>query len=125
MHANGKDWKNLESPEKIAYANSLFEDAKQSRQIRDMEWYLNYSFLNGNHYVYYNTVNNTIERVPRRKGEVRIVVNKVKSMIRAVTNYATRFQPKWEILPSDLDEKTIKNAHRSSKFMDYLHRTLH
>ena len=125
MKIGDKDWCKLENSEQIAYSNELFEDSRQSRQNRDMEWYLNYSFLDGNHYVYYNTVNNTIERIPRRKGEVRIVVNKVKSMIRAVTNYATRFQPKWEVLPGDLDEETVKNAHRASKVMDFLHRTLH
>jgi len=120
-----KLWKNLSDKEKISYCEKLFNDAKESRQRRDFEWYMNYMFLEGHHYAYFNTVTNALERPPRRRGEVRLVVNKVRSSIRAIQNYATRFQPKWEIIPGDTDEETIVNARRAGKFLDYLYRKLH
>ena len=45
-------------------------------------------------------------------------------MIRAIQNYSTRFQPKWEIVPGDLDKETIINARRAGKAMDYIDRHL-
>jgi len=125
MKVNNKLWKNLDDAEKISYCDALFEDAKKARQKHDVEVYLNSQFVDGNHYVYYNTTTNSLERLPRKRGEVRAVVNKTRSMIRAVQNYSTRFQPKWEVVPGDTDRETIKNARRSGKMLDYLDRHLH
>jgi len=105
-----KLWKNASDEEKISYCDGLFEDSKGAVQKSHFEWYMNYQFLEGNHYVSYNSVTNSLETPPRKTGEVRIVVNKVKSGVRAIKNYATRTEPKWETMPGDLDEKTILNA---------------
>jgi len=120
-----KLWKNLEDDEKIAHCEKLFEEAKGARQRYDLEWYMNYMFLDGNHYTYYNTTTNTIEQKPRRKSEVRLVINKIRSSIRAIQNYSTRFNPKWEVMPGDEDKETLTNARRSGKLLDYIYRTLH
>lgn len=125
MKINNKKWESCENEEKISYANELFNDAKVAREKREVEWYLNYRFLEGDHYVYYNTVTNSLERLPKKRGEVRVVVNKIKAMIRAVQNYTTRFNPKWEVIPGDLDESTIKNARRAGKVLDYIDTHLH
>ena len=122
---NGVEWKQMTNEDKIAWCKGLADDAKSVRLPREFEWYMNYQFKEGNHYVHYNSANKQIERLPRKKGEVRITINKVKSTLRAVQNYSTRFSPKWEITPGDLDPDTIANARRSGKFMDYLWRKLH
>lgn len=122
---NRKDWDKATNEEKIAHCKGYIEDAKKARKVRDFEWYMNYQFQEGNHYIYYNTTTNKLETKPRPKGEVRIVVNKVKSTVRAVQNYSTRFNPKWEILPGGLDPEIIKNARRAGKFMDFLFRSQH
>lgn len=119
---HGKLWKNADDSEKIAYCEGLYTSTKQHMTKRHFEWYLNKMFLEGHHYVQYNTTTNALERPPRSKGEVRVVVNKVRSVIRAIQNFATRDEPKWVITPGDLDESTIKNAIRVGKFMDYLYR---
>ena len=125
INAHGKLWKNASDEERIAYCEELLTDAKSSRRKKDFEWYLNKMFVDGQHYAAYNTVTNSIERPPRKRGEVRIVVNKVKSAKRAICNYSTRHHPKWSPVPGDLDEETITNARRSGKFLDYIYRKLH
>ena len=121
----GKLWKNASDKEKIGYCEELLTDAKSTRRKKDFEWYLNKMFIDGQHYASYNTVTNTLERPPRKRGEVRIVVNKVKSGKRAIANYSTRFNPKWSPVPGDTDEETIINSRRSGKFLDYIYRKLH
>lgn len=125
IDSKGKEWARATDEEKISYLDGLFESSKQARLRRDMEWYLNHLFLEGEHYAYYNSETNALERPPRDKGEVRLVINKIKSSVRAVENYSTRFFPKWEIVPGDLDPETIVNARRSGKLLDYLYRHLH
>lgn len=119
------DWDKATDADKITYCKGLVEDAQKARQLRDFEWYMNYQFQEGNHYVYYNTTTNKLEKKPRQKGEVRMVINKVKSTVRAVQNYSTRFNPKWEILPGGLNPEVISNARRAGKFMDFFFRTQH
>lgn len=121
-----KEWKKLKDTEKIAYCESILEDVRTAREKRDLEWYLNHMFKEGNHYLTLNTTTNALEsNPPRHRGEVRMVVNKVKSSTRAVQNYVTRTQPKWEIVPGDIDEDTVVTARRIGKTMDYIYRKLH
>lgn len=121
-----KPWAKLDNEQKIAYCESLLEDVKKSRERTDLEWYQNYQFELGNHYMMVNSVTGSLEvNPPRRKGEVRMVVNKIRSTKRAIQNYVTRTQPKWEIVPGDVDEETVKNARKLGKVLDYLYRRLH
>ena len=126
IEVNKKDWSKLKDEEKISYCESLLKDAKSGREKRDLEWYLNHRFKEGDHYLSYNTVTSSLEaNPPKRRGEVRMVVNKVKSSTRAVQNYVTAQKPKWEVVPGDIDEDTIKNARVSGKLLDYIYTRLH
>jgi len=121
-----KEWKNLDDLEKISYCKDNFVDpAKSERQSTEAKWYVSKSFLDGKHYASYNTVTNTIETPPRNKRSIRLVINKTRWAMRSVQNFTTRYQPKFECVPGDLDDETIKNARRSGKLLDYLHTQLH
>lgn len=122
---NDIDWDKASDEDKITFCKSLSDDAKMARLPKEIDWYVNYQYREGNHYTHYNETKKQIERIPKRKGEVRMQVNKFKSSLRAIQNYSTRFAPKWEIVPGDLDPDTITNARRSGKILDYLYRTLH
>ena len=126
ISVDGRDFKKLKDNEKIAYCEQLLEDVKSAREKRDLEWYRNHMFLEGNHYLTYNATNNQLEaNPPRRRGEVRMVVNKIRSSKRAIKNYVTSSQPKWEVVPGDVDEETITLTRRYGKVLDYLYRKRH
>ena len=121
-----RPWDKLDDKEKIAYCESLLNDVKKSREPYDLEWYQNYQFENGQHYMAVNTVTGSLEaNPPKRRGEVRMVINKIRSTKRAIQNYVTRTQPKAEVIPGDIDADTISNARRLGKTMDFLYRKLH
>jgi hypothetical protein len=48
IYVDDKEWDKLDDKEKIAYCDSLLEDVKTARELRDLEWYLNSMFLEGN-----------------------------------------------------------------------------
>jgi len=125
IEVNGKTWDKLNNIDKIAYCEELLTDAKKNRQKYDFEWYTNHQFIEGNHYIKYNSITNAIENLPRKQGEVRVVVNKIRSAVRAITNYAVREKPKWEVTPGDTDPDTARSARIAGKFLDYWYRVNH
>jgi hypothetical protein len=126
INVDSKAWDKLDDKEKISYCESLLTDVKKAREPYDLEWYQNYQFENGQHYMAVNTVTGSLEaNPPKKRGEVRMVINKIRSTKRAIQNYVTRTQPKSEIIPGDTDEETVKNARRMGKTMDFLYRKLH
>jgi hypothetical protein len=126
IRIDNKDWSKANDKEKMSYCDSLLKDAKSAMEKMHVEWYLNQMFEDGNHYLTYNAKLKEIQNnPPKRKGEVRMVVNKVRSSKRAIQNYVTGDRPKWEITPGDLDENTVSNARKLGKAMDYVYRSLH
>lgn len=125
IQVDGKEWSKLDDNAKMAYCDSLLEDVRTAREKRDLEWFLNYMFEEGNHYIAFNTSSNIIEANPApRRGEVRMVINKIRSAKRAIQNYATAAKPKWEVTPQDTDPETVRNARQYGKVMDYLYTRL-
>ena len=115
-------WNELDDVQKISYVkDNLVDPARNERKQTDLKWYFNTNFVDGNHYIQYNSVSNSIETPPRKRGTIRLTINKTRAAIRSVKNYATRYQPKAEVVPGDLDEDTITNARRAGKLLDYLH----
>lgn len=125
MKIDGKKWSSASNDEKISYCEKLLNGSKSSRRKFDFKWYMNHMFMEGNHYIAYNPTTKSIERPPRKRGEVRATVNKINSSVRAIRNYCTRSQPKWEVVPFDTDEETIVAARRNGKLLDYIYRKLH
>ena len=122
---HGKKWEKLSDEEKIAICDEYILTAEDERKPLTWDWYVNKQFLDGNHYIRYNATTNAIENPPERKDRVRLVINKTKTSARAVANYATRYKPRWEVLPGDDDNDTNVGARRAGKVLDHLYRTLH
>ena len=118
---NNKKWNKLKDEEKISYCDGLLENAEKDRRKLTWDWYLDKQFIDGNHYTFYNAATNTIETPPRRRDSVRLVINKVNSSIRSIKNYISSFRPKWEVLPTNINEESIDNARKSGKLLDYLY----
>ena len=96
-----------------------FDAAKKNRQIQDWNWYLYDNYYRGNHYIQYNKRTNQIVTPPRPKGQVRLTVNKIYSICRAIRNFATSYRPKWEVSADSTSEDVINNSKKSSETLDY------
>ena len=126
ISVDGREWSKLKDGEKVSHCEQLLNDVKTAREKRDLEWYLNHMFSEGHHYLTFNSTISSIENnPPRRAGEVRMVVNKVRSSKRAIKNYVTSSKPKWEVSPGDVDDETVKLTRRYGKVLDYIYRKRH
>ena len=106
----------------LDYYRRLLEVAKSSRKKIDWEWVTRDLFLRGYQFASYNKANTTFTLASRTK--VRIPINLALAQMRSVKNQVTGFQPKWEVLPSRVDEEGTWNAVCSGKLLDYLYRRL-
>ena len=103
----------------LGVLSSWHEAAKKNRQQMDWNWYLYDNYYRGNHYIQFNKRTNQIVTPPRPKGQVRLTVNKIYSICRAIRNFATSYRPKWEVAANSTGEDVINNAQKSSDTLDY------
>jgi hypothetical protein len=93
--------------------------AKKNRQIMDWNWYLYDNYYRGNHYIQFNKRTNQIVTPPRPKGQIRLTVNVIYSICRAIRNFATSYRPKWEVATDSTTEDEINNSRKSADTLDF------
>lgn len=101
------------------YLNSCWDQAYNARQPKDYEWFINWSFYQGNQHL-------TIDRgtITQKKGD-KVVINKIWTIVRGVRNYVLRNRPKAEVSPADTNEVNISQSVKLNKYLDYIHDGLH
>lgn len=99
-----------------------FQAAQAARKKYDWEWVTRDLFVRGYQFARYNPNSQTFVMAGRTK--VRIPINLTYAQMRSVKNQVTNFQPKWEVLPRNIDDKSQWNAHCSGRLLDYLYEEL-
>lgn len=95
-----------------------FKSAQAARKKYDWEWVTRDLFIRGYQFAKYAPNTQTFTMAGRTK--VRIPINLTYAQMRSVKNQVTNFQPKWEVLPRNVDDKSKWNAHCSGRLLDYL-----
>ena len=91
----------------------------KSRQRLDWEWYLYDNFYRGNHYIEFNRRTGEIIVPPKPPQRVRLSVNKVYAISRAIRNFATSQQPKWEVIVDTEDPAEQENSRKQADILDF------
>jgi len=102
----------------LGVLGSWFEAAKKNRQQKDWEWYTYDNYYRGNHYILFNKRTNQIVTPPRPKGQIRLTVNYIYPIVRAIRNFATSYRPKWEVGANSTTEDEINNNRKSAETLD-------
>jgi len=102
----------------LGVLNSWFEAAKKNRQQKDWEWYLYDNYYRGNHYIQFNKKTFQIVTPPRPKGQIRLTVNYIFPIVRAIRNFATSYRPKWEVGANSTTEDEVNNNRKSAETLD-------
>lgn len=87
-------------------AKELKDKAVDARRFIEKDWYENSAFLEGKHYVAYDSKNKTLRKIEKSQGQVQRTINNIRkyrdSMVRLVTND----EPRVEIRYTGYDEIT-------------------
>jgi hypothetical protein len=112
--------------ELVRYADEHFEKAKKYRQQFEQQWYVNLAFYFGRHYVQWSMPGaNASSRLFEPKvppWRVRLVVNKVRSMVRKELAKLTKEQPMGFVVPQSSDETDLLAAQAGESLAEYFWR---
>lgn len=109
----------------LAYLNNCYEQARTARIPFEQQWYLNLAFYFGRHYVSWVGSSTTsgysrlVEpAVPPWR--VRLIVNKVRSIIRGELSKVTREKPRGYVVPSTSEDDDLAGARAADDILEFL-----
>lgn len=92
-----------------------------ARKGIDWKWYMYDLYFRGYHYAKYDRGTQQILINANNDGRPKVVVNKILSTVRGVTNYALRNRPKAEVTPADLNMDNLGEIVKMNTFLDFMH----
>ena len=101
----------------VKKVEDYFEYAKNFRAKIDWRWYIYDQYYRGNHYVQWNRFTKTIEVPPRNAREIRVTINLVYAVIRAVKNFITKGRPLFEAMPNKDTPESLAAARTATKLL--------
>lgn len=102
----------------VKKVESYFEFVKTFRAKIDWQWYIYDQYYRGNHYVQWNKFTKSIETPPRNNArDVRVTVNLVYTVVRAVKNFITRGRPLFEAMPIKDTDESMASARTATKLL--------
>lgn len=122
--------------ELLAYCNSAYKACRQARLSFERQWYTNLAFYFGRHYVQWMSTAITdaafateasfskLYEPAAPSWRVRLVTNKVRSIIRSELAKVTKERPRGFVIPSTTDSKDLAAARAGDALIDFFYREL-
>lgn len=88
-----------------------FSRAQQSIMEELQNYWLNFLFLEGHQWLFYNDATSQINEIPRAEEDVtRLTLNRMRSSSRTIMSKLTQRDLTFEVMPSDADDATMRGA---------------
>lgn len=108
------------TPEQIA-KHTQFSDwlvaGKKAKEPIEWEWFVRKAYLDGNHWIRWNPASKSIEGV-NSGDKWKTTINETYRIVRAVRNYVTKYDPKWEVTAMDAERRVYNKAVGSERLLD-------
>jgi hypothetical protein len=106
--------------EEACYALVTRRQTEGAKDIRHQvsEYWLNYHFLKGNQWLYWNTQMNRVDDLPRDADRVHAVMNRLWPDSRTIISKASQRELTFEVLPTAADDATLRGAALSQSVLD-------
>jgi hypothetical protein len=113
--------------EVLAYVDSMYEDARQSRLTFERQWYLNLAFYFGKQWVTWagSRTSGTLTRLyePRAPSwRVRLVSNRIRKIARTEMSKITREHPTAFVIPDTTDDSDLAAARAGESVYEHVSR---
>jgi hypothetical protein len=110
----------MDSVQLIDMWNKKFQADIDATQGQRWEWFKNMSYVQGDQWTYFNKATKKLVELPRRDSrEIRVTINIIWYMLRAIRGFVLRFQPRHEVTPVGTNEENYENARRTNALMDW------
>lgn len=98
---------------------NYWQAAYQKLRKRHRDWFIIDRFIDGDHWVIYNKVSNSIQSLPINSGEIRRSINLIDVQLRSTKNFITRNEMRIEVHPrvnseeSEEKRKELADKHQT------------
>lgn len=108
-------------PEAAKYRD-LYREGVRSIRPEISNYWINYAFLAGNQWVYWDSGSNRLADLPRDPERTRITNNRMASNTRTIMAKAMQRKLVFEVLPSASDDASIRGARLGENILRQVHR---
>lgn len=84
------------------------------------DYYLNYHFIEGHQWIFWNGERRVLDQVPRDPERVRLTINRMRANSRTVMGKVMQRQLTFEVLPTDADDSHIRGAKLGESLLENL-----
>ena len=105
-----------------AQVRELYHAGLKAIRPEISNYWINYAFLEGAQWVYWDAENNRLAELPRDPDRARITNNRMASNTRAIMAKAMQRKLVFEVLPSASDDASIRGARLGENILRSLHR---
>lgn len=118
--------------ELLSYLDGLLERSKTNRIQFEQQWYLNLAFFFGRQYVQWlggasiasTNFPSRLYEPPVPPWRVRLVINKIRTIVRTELSKVTKEQPRAFVIPASSDDDDLAAARAGEAIYEHLDRTL-
>ncbi len=96
----------------------LYDQGQIATRAEAMRYWTNLSFLQGEQWIYYSSVTNRLEQIPRDDSRVRIVVNRLASTTRRLISKSVKRILVFEVPPSAADDASVEGARIAESILE-------
>lgn len=96
----------------------LYDTGTRATRAESMRYWTNICFLQGEQWIYYSSVTNRLEQIPRDDSRVRVVVNRLASTFRRLIAKSTKRELVFEVPPSAADDASVEGARISESILE-------
>lgn len=107
-----------------ALIDERYEKSRKVKQPFEREWMLDIAFLQGQQYVYYDTVLNRLVEPEKPEWRVRIVINRIRPIIASLAAKISKTRPVLQVVPNTMEDQDISASKVGSKFLESAWRDL-
>lgn len=113
------DWNNTDEVRtKVSEYRNRAKDFRSKKL--DPDWFVWQSFVRGHHFVKWDGDTKKVQYTGN--SDIKVTVNKVYQTLRAVRNYVTRNDPKWQAVGVNRTPESAQSSDASNKFLEYIYR---
>lgn len=100
----------------------LYDKGVQSIRQETFNWWLNFAFIQGHQWLYYNRQTFRLDEIPRDPDRVQATINRLLPASRTIIAKATSREMRFEVTPTKADDATVRSARLAESIIADLHR---
>lgn len=99
-----------------------YEQGLQATLFERQQYWINYAFLRGRQWVYWNKTTRRIDDLARTRGRYQATIDRISPSSRTLMSKATERELVFDVLPSGADDSSIMGARTAESVLRTLHR---